>query len=83
MTFEIKAYKGGEMQQDGKNFINVGGEEVYSGEESKFVKAACTSNKNNYKTDYTYVCRITYDKLTREASIAIQTDDSGNDCHTN
>lgn len=82
MTFEIKAYKGGEMQQDGKNFINVGGEEVYSGEESKFVKAACTSNKNNYKTDYTYVCRITYDKLTREASIAIQSDDSGNDCHT-
>lgn len=81
MTFEIKAYKGGEMQQDGKNFINVGGEEVYSGEESKFVKAACTSNKDNYKTDYTYVCRITYDKLTREASIAIQNDDSGNDCH--
>lgn len=82
MTFEIKAYKGGEMQQEGKNFINIGGEEVYSGEERKFVKAYCVSNKENYKTDYTYVCRITYDKLTREASIAIQNDDSGNDCHT-
>lgn len=82
MTFEIKAYKGGEMVQDGYNFNNVGGEEVYSGEQSKFVKAACTSNHSTYKTDYTYVCRVTYDKLTREASIAIQTDDSGNDCHT-
>lgn len=81
MTFEIKAYKGGEMQQEGKNFINIGGEEVYSGEERKFVKAYCTSNKENYKAYYTYVCRITYDKLTREANIAIQSDDSGNDCH--
>ena len=81
MTFEIKAYKGGSMVQDGYNFNNVGGEEVYSGEQSKFVKAACTTNKDNYKTDYTYVCRVTYDKLTREASIAIQSDDSGNDCH--
>lgn len=82
MTFEIKAYKGGEMVKDGYNFINEGGEEVYSGEQSKFVKAACTSNHSTYKTSYTYVCRITYDKLTREASIAIQSDDSGNDCHT-
>lgn len=82
MTFEIKAYKGGEMVKDGYNFNNVGGEEVYSGEQSKFVKAACNSNHTNYKTDYTYVCRITYDKLTREASIAIQNDGSGNDCHT-
>ena len=82
MTFEIKAYKGGEMVQDGKNFINNGGEEVFSGEQNKFVKAACTSNHTTYKTSYTYVCRITYDKLTREASIAIQSDDSGNDCHT-
>ena len=81
MTFEIKAYKGGEMVQDGYNFNNVGGEEVYSGEQSKFVKAACTSNYSTYKTDYTYVCRVTYDKLTREASIAIQSDDSGKDCH--
>ena len=81
MTFEIKAYKGGEMVQDGYNFNNVGGEEVYSGTERKYVKAACTSNFSTYKTDYTYVCRITYDKLTREASIAIQSDNSGKDCH--
>lgn len=81
MTFEIKAYKGGSMVQEGYNFVNQGGEEVYSGEQSKFVKAACTSNNSTYKTSYTYVCRITYDKLTREASIAIQSDDSGNDCH--
>lgn len=81
MTFEIKAYKGGRMVQEGYNFVNSGGEEVYSGEQSKFVKAACTSNNSTYKTSYTYVCRITYDKLTREASIAIQSDDSGNDCH--
>lgn len=80
MTFEIKAYKDGEMIQDGYNFNNVGGEEVYSGEQMKYVKAACTSNNTTYKTSYTYVCRVTYDKLTREASIAIQSDDSGNDC---
>lgn len=83
MTFEIKAYKGGEMIQDGYNFNNEGGEEVYSGEESKYVRAYCVSNYSTYKTNYTYVCRVTYDKLTREASIAIDyTDFSGNDCHT-
>lgn len=81
MVFEIKAYKGGSMVQENFNFVNNGGTEVYSDEHFKYVSAYCTTNKDNYKTDYTYVCRVTYDKLTREASIAIQSGDSGNDCH--
>lgn len=81
MTFVIKAYKGGVMVQQEKNFVNEGGEEVYSGRQGKFVNAFCVSNYKNYKTDYTYVCRVTYDKLSREASIAIQDDGSGVDCH--
>lgn len=80
MSFEIKAYKGGVMVQQEKNFINQGGEEVYSGEQKKYVKAFCNTNHTDYKNNYTYTCRIAYDKLTREASIEIQNDDSGHIC---
>lgn len=81
MTFVIKAYKGGVMVQQEKNFVNEGGEEVFSGRQNKFVNAFCNTNYKNHKTDYTYVCRVTYNKYTREASIEIQNDGSGVDCH--
>ena len=72
ITFEIVAYKGGRMQQDGFNYINVGGAVVYKELHYKHVPAkGGSTNATNYKTRYTYVSKITYDKIKHSAQVEI------------
>lgn len=72
ITFEIVAYKGGQMIRTGFNFENHGGEEVYKETHRKNVPAkGGSTNASNYKTNYTYVCKIVYDKIKHSAQVEI------------
>ena len=86
ITFEINAYKGGTMVKDPNNtynYINEGGELKFSSDETKFVYAACSSNRDDYKTKYSYVARVSYNKETQNATLQIIQGSSGNDCSSN
>lgn len=72
ITFEIVAYKGGRMIKDGYNFVNQGGVEVYKETHHKYIPAKGGSNNAaSYKTNYTYVCKIIYDKIKHSAQVEI------------
>lgn len=83
MNFEINAYKGGEMIKDpdnSHNYINEGGELKFSSIESKYIYAACSTNRDDYKNKYTYTARVKYNKETQNATLEIIQGSSGNDC---
>lgn len=68
-SFELKAYKGGEMTQDGYNFVNNGGEVVYQ----NTYDFTCNTHQgaSSYKTSYQQVARISYDKRANEVYMSI------------
>lgn len=65
VTVSFTAYKGGTMTKDGFNFINVGGEEVYTGSETTTVTAYGETNFQNIKNLYTKMGTMEYDKIER------------------
>lgn len=69
ITFEIVAYKGGTMVQNGYNFVNQGGVEVYREVYPKYVPTI--KGEATYETSYTYVCKVTYDKIKHSAQVEI------------
>lgn len=73
MGFTMYAYKGGTMVKnpDGKNYDNVGGQLVYS---QRFqVMITTTQGKDTYATGgYTYVARLTYDKVKHSARVDLK-----------
>lgn len=71
MGFTMYAYKGGTMQQSGTNFNNVGGVLVYS---QRFqVMITTTKGNGTYATGgYTYVARLTYDKVKHSARVDLK-----------
>lgn len=71
VNMEITAYKGGTMSKDGFNFINTGGQIVYTTNQYTKVDTSCNSCVNDYKNNYSYVAKITYNKKTREATMNI------------
>lgn len=68
-SFNLIAYKGGEMSQEGFNFINTGGEEVYNKIHSFEVNTV--KGMPDYKGSYTPVTKITYDKAKNQVSMAV------------
>lgn len=68
-SFNLIAYKGGEMSQEGFNFINTGGEEVYNKIHSFEVNTV--KGMPDYKGSYTPVTKITYDKARNQVSMAV------------
>lgn len=68
-SFELIGYKGGEMHHDGYNFINDGGSVVYQ----NTYDFVCDTHRgsSSYKTSYTQVARITYNKVTNEVYMSI------------
>lgn len=68
-SFNLIAYKGGEMHQDGFNFVNTGGQEVYN----KIHSFEVTTLKGmpDYKTAYTPVTKVTYNKGTNTVSMSV------------
>lgn len=71
MGFTMYAYKGGSMIQSGTNFNNVGGQLVYS---QRFqVMITTTKGNGTYATGgYTYVARLTYDKVKHSARVDLK-----------
>lgn len=81
---EITAYKGGTMTKDGYNFVNEGGEEVYSSIEDTNVYAWAKGTPNTLGTcyftnRYSHIATITYNKDTRAATMRIYNGQSGLD----
>lgn len=68
-SFNLIAYKGGTMHQQGYNFINEGGVEVYNKIHSFEVNTS--KGMPNYKTEYTPVTKISYNKTTNTVSMAV------------
>lgn len=68
-SFNLIAYKGGEMSQSGYNFINTGGEEIYNKVHSFDVTTM--RGMLDYKNNYTPVTRISYNKDSNTVSIAV------------
>lgn len=68
-SFNLIAYKGGEMQQQGYNFVNTGGEEIYNRLHSFQVETI--KGVDDYKNNYTSITKITYDKATNTVSMAV------------
>lgn len=65
VSISFTAYKGGIMRKDGFNFVNDGGEEVYSGSENTTVTAQGESNFQNITQLYTKLGTMEYDKNER------------------
>nr|DAW92267.1 MAG TPA: hypothetical protein [Caudoviricetes sp.] len=68
-SFNLIAYKGGEMSQSGYNFINTGGEEVYNKIHSFDVNTI--RGMLDYKNNYTPVTKISYNKDSNSVSMAV------------
>lgn len=68
-SFELKGYKGGTMTQEGYNFINTGGDTVYSATHD----FTCNTMKgvSDYKNLYTQIARVTYNKNTNNVYMSI------------
>lgn len=71
VTVSFTAYLGGEMQKDGFNFINVDGEEVYTGEVTTNVSAQGNNNYQNIPSLYTEIGTMVYNKETRDCVVLI------------
>lgn len=71
VTISFTAYKGGTMRKQGFNFINDGGEEVYTGEASTVVNASGHDNWEDIKTLYSKVGTMIYNKESRDCIVRI------------
>ncbi|MDR2950715.1 MAG: hypothetical protein LBV71_16125 [Prevotella sp.] len=69
--FELTAYKGGAMVQDGYNYDNVGGEEVLITVVNVNIATSGSGKASTYKTDYSKIGQIQYNKLKRNAQYVI------------
>lgn len=69
--FELCAYKGGAMVQNGYNFNNVGGVEVLITRTKINIAASGTGNAGDYKNKYSKIGQIQYNKLRRNATYVI------------
>lgn len=68
MTFTMYAYKGGTMVQNGTNFNNQGGENLY--QQGHTVMITTTKGNGSYATGgYTKVATVTYDRVKHSATI--------------
>lgn len=76
-SFEVKAYKGGEMSQEGYNFVNNGGETVFE----NVYDFVCDTYKGspNYRDNYTKIIKTTYVKSTNSVYITIGGQNIGSD----
>lgn len=68
-SFNLIAYKGGKMSQNGYNFINTGGEEIYNKIHSFDVSTI--KGMPDYKNSYTSVTKISYNKNSNTVSMAV------------
>lgn len=68
-SFNLIAYKGGTMHQQGYNFINEGGVEVYNKIHSFEVNTS--KGMPDYKIEYTPVTKISYDNILNTVSMAV------------
>ena len=71
VVVSFTAYLGGEMVKQGFNFINEGGEEVYSGSITTNVSAHGETNYQNIKGLYTKMGTMVYNKEKRDCVIVI------------
>lgn len=71
VSISFTAYKGGTMRKDGFNFVNDGGEEVYSGLENTTVNAQGESNFQNIANLYTKMGTMEYNKNERSCMFYI------------
>lgn len=67
VTQTIYAYLGGTMNKVGTNFINEGGELLYSDGQKVMIRS--TKGQATYATSYTKVCNIVYDRIKHSARI--------------
>lgn len=68
-SFSLIAYKGGTMSQDGYNFVNTGGQVIYS--KIHTFEVNTTKGIPDYKDNYTKVTDISYNKITNTVSMAV------------
>ena len=71
VVVSFTAYLGGEMVKQGFNFINEGGEEVYSDSITTNVSAHGETNYQNIKGLYTKMGTMVYNKEKRDCVIVI------------
>lgn len=71
VTVSFTAYKGGTMSKDGFNFINTGGQEVYTGAETTTVNASGENNFEHIRELYTKIATMEYNKTERTCVIYI------------
>lgn len=71
VVVSFTAYLGGNMVKQGFNFINEGGEEVYSDSITTNVPASGESNYQNIKGLYTKIGTVVYNKEKRDCVIII------------
>lgn len=71
IVVSFTAYLGGEMIKQGFNFINEGGEEVYSDSKTINVSAQGETNYQNIKALYTKMGTMVYNKERRDCVIVI------------
>lgn len=71
VTIRFTAYKGGTMEKRGFDFINVGGEEVYTGDAKTNITADGTTNWEDIKSRYSKVGTMIYNKESRDCIVRI------------
>lgn len=71
VTIRFTAYKGGTMEKRGYDFVNIGGEEVYTGDAPTNVSAHGEDNWQNIKTLYSKVGTMIYNKESRDCIVRI------------
>ena len=71
VTISFTAYKGGTMRKDGFNFINDGGEEVYTGQATTNVASNGRNNWENITGLYSKVGTMIYNKESRDCIVRI------------
>lgn len=71
VSVSFTAYLGGEMVKEGFNFINEGGEEVYSDSVTTNVAATGHDNYQNITNLYSHLGTMIYDRETRDCVILI------------
>lgn len=68
MTFTMNAYRGGVMRQVGTNFVNDGGESLYT-DSKRITVTSSVRNPTAYATQFTKVATLTYDRIKHSATI--------------
>lgn len=71
MIFTGYAYEGGTMEDVGTYYVNIGGTEVCPPQEWRVEIPTNSSSAANFRTTYTHVATMTYDRIKHSASIRI------------